>query len=358
MSSAATTSLQAYEDDPDAALAKLHAAALAEGLPPDTLFALAELSFLRAESTGQQGQYAASVVYAYALLFPEDERAPLDPLDPRERIAADLYNRALTLAFKRTEKGTLALSGSGEVELPFGRISVARSPDMLKMNGIELYDLQPVAEIEVRGPPQPVPAPGHRRAARREDPSAPGRGAGGPGRPCGARAGDRGAASSIPRSRASTRESSALGWSCSRAWTPRTIAIDGRTTPLEAEPTAALAASLAESQFWKTGAAGLPGPRARRPKGELARRAAPLQARPHPGGARARHGLEPRALGQHGQRPARRSTAPRAGTPSGSSRTTREIQSCTRATSFARRSRRRSIAPTRAAWIRAYATWS
>ena len=30
------------------------------------------------------------------------------------------------------------------------------------------------------------------------------------------------------------------------------IAIDGRMTPLEAEPTAALAATLAESQFWKT----------------------------------------------------------------------------------------------------------
>jgi hypothetical protein len=34
--------LRTYEDDPDAALAKLHAYALAEGLPPDALFALAK----------------------------------------------------------------------------------------------------------------------------------------------------------------------------------------------------------------------------------------------------------------------------------------------------------------------------
>ncbi len=111
--------LQAYKDDPDAALAKLHAYALAEGLPPDALFALAELSFLRAGDTKRQGQYAATVVYAYALLFPEDGRARLDPLDPRERIAADLYNRALTLAFKRTKTGTIPLRRS--ISAPFLR---------------------------------------------------------------------------------------------------------------------------------------------------------------------------------------------------------------------------------------------
>ena len=37
------------------------------------------------------------------------------------------------------------------VALPFGRISMSLSPDMLQVNGSELYDFQPVAEIEVRG---------------------------------------------------------------------------------------------------------------------------------------------------------------------------------------------------------------
>ena len=292
--------LQAYEDDPDAALAKLHAAALAEGLPPDTLFALAELSFVRAESTGQQGQYAASVVYAYALLFPEEERAPLDPLDPRARIGADLYNRALTLAFKRTEKGTLALSGSGEAKLPFGRISVARSPDMLKMGGIELYDLQPVAEIQVQGLRNRYRHPGIGAPLAAKTRPLPGV----------VQVVPVGRVVRVPVTAVLIIDSPLAGIRTGElsarlellaSLDTENIAIDGRMTPLEAEPTAALAATLAESQFWKTGAGCLPGRRDRCPKGGLARRAAPIQAWPHPGGARARHGLEPRALGRHGQ---------------------------------------------------------
>src|SRR4029453_6438574 len=82
--------LREYEEEADAALAKLHAAALAEGLPTGELFALAELSFLRARATELRTGYAAAAVYSYALLFPEDGRPLLDRLDPRTRIAADL----------------------------------------------------------------------------------------------------------------------------------------------------------------------------------------------------------------------------------------------------------------------------
>ncbi len=242
--------LQGYRDDPDATLAKLHASALAEGLPPDALFALAELSFLRAEETGQQGQYAASVVYAYALLFPEGERAPLDPLDPRERIGADLYNRALTLAFKRTEKGTLPLSGSGAVELPFGRIRVALSPDMLKMSGTELYDLQPVAEIQVQGLRNRYRRPGIGAplAAKTHPP------------PDMVQVVPVGPLVRVPLTAVLLIDSPLAGIRTGElsarlallaSLDVENIEIDGRATPLEAEPTAALAASLSESQFWK-----------------------------------------------------------------------------------------------------------
>jgi pimeloyl-ACP methyl ester carboxylesterase len=242
--------LQAYADDPDAALATLHAAALAEDFPPEALFALAELSFLRAQETALQADHAATAIYGYALLFPEPERVPLDELDPRKRIAVDLYNRALTSAFKRTKQGTLALDGSGEITLPFGHITVMPSPDMLEMNGTELYDLQPVAEIEVRGltnryrqpgigaplaartRPLPdvvqvVPVPPQVRVPltavlRIESPLA------------GLRTGDLHARIDLFAS-----------------LDTRTVDIGGRAIPLEAEPTAALAATLAESQFWK-----------------------------------------------------------------------------------------------------------
>jgi pimeloyl-ACP methyl ester carboxylesterase len=243
--------LQAYQDDPDAALARLHAYALAEGLAPDALFALAELSFLRAGDTRQQGQYAAALVYAYALLFPDGGRAQLDPLDPRERISADLYNRALTLAFKRTKTGTIAFSGKGAVvELPFGRISVSVPPDMLEMNGTELYDLQPVAEIEVNGlrnryrrPGIGAPLAAKTRPLPGVEPVIP-----------------VGPVVRVPLTAVLIIDSPLAGirtgdlhahMELLPSQDTDTIEIAGRPTRLEAEPTAALAASLVESQFWK-----------------------------------------------------------------------------------------------------------
>jgi pimeloyl-ACP methyl ester carboxylesterase len=242
--------LEEYDHEPDSALAKLHAAALAEDLPQDALFALAELSFLRARETELQAGYATSMVYSYALLFPEGGRATLDELDPRERTAADLYNRALTSAFRRTKRGTLALDTSGEIALPIGRVTLTRPPDVLQMSGSELYDLQPVAEIEVRGlrnryrrpgigaplaaktrplpgVEQVVPVPGVVQVpltavVRFDSPLA------------GLRTGDL---------RARVELFASLD--------TETIEIEGRAIPLEAEPTAALGASLAESQFWK-----------------------------------------------------------------------------------------------------------
>jgi pimeloyl-ACP methyl ester carboxylesterase len=243
--------LQAYKDDPDAALAKLHAYALAEGLPPDALFALAELSFLRAGDTKRQGQYAATVIYAYAFLFPEGERARPDPLDPRDRISADLYNRALTLAFKRTKKGTIPLSKSGRVvEVPFGRISISLPPDVLEMNGTELYDLQPVAEIEVQGLRNRYRRPGIGAPLAAKTRPLPGV----------VQVVPVGPLVRVPLSAVLIIDSPLAGirtgdLSARLDLLPsldtETIEIDGRATPLEAEPTAALAASLAESQFWK-----------------------------------------------------------------------------------------------------------
>src|SRR5678815_955157 len=62
--------LRTFEREPDTALAKLHEAAKAEDFPPLALFALAELSFLRANQTKLQTSYAAAMIYSYAVLFP------------------------------------------------------------------------------------------------------------------------------------------------------------------------------------------------------------------------------------------------------------------------------------------------
>ena len=242
--------LAAFDDEPDSALAKLHAAALAEGFPVDALFALAELSFLRAQQTALQAGYAAAVIYSYAMLFPGEGHDTLDQIDPRERVAADLYNRALTSAFRLTKARTLKTDGSGEIALPFGRISVTRSPDIFQMNGTELYDLQPVAEIEVRGLRNRYRRPGIGAPLAAKTRPLPGVTQVVP-VPSVVR---------VPLTAVLEIDSPIEGLRTGdihgrlellASLDTETIEIGGRAIPLEAEPTAALAASLAESQFWK-----------------------------------------------------------------------------------------------------------
>ena len=137
----------------------LHAAARAEDFPAESLFALAELSFLQAERSRSQSGFAAAMVYAWALLFPEDGREPIDPLDPRARGAADLDNSALTSASKRRRDGggriefdrDRVAEGDMRITLPFGVVDVGISPDILESHGMEYFELRPVTELVVSG---------------------------------------------------------------------------------------------------------------------------------------------------------------------------------------------------------------
>jgi pimeloyl-ACP methyl ester carboxylesterase len=242
--------LKAYETEPDAALAKLHAAARKTGFPPDALFALAELSFLRAGKTKLRTGYAVCVIYSYALLFPEEGNPPLAELDPRKRIAADLYNRALTSVFRRTERGTLETGGSGKLTLPIGRVTVTRAPDLLEMNGFELHDLQPVAEIEVKGLRNRYRRPGIGAPLAAKLRPLPGVVPVVPVPPL----------LRMPMTGVLRIDAPLAGLRAKKfrarfelfaTTDTETIEIGGRQIALEAEPTAALAASLAESQFWK-----------------------------------------------------------------------------------------------------------
>jgi hypothetical protein len=54
--------LEAFDRDPDQALARLHAIAVGESGGRRELFALAEVSFLRAEETGRRDRYLAAAV--------------------------------------------------------------------------------------------------------------------------------------------------------------------------------------------------------------------------------------------------------------------------------------------------------
>ena len=80
-----------FADDPGATLAELHKR-LKEQTNQDRLFALAELSFFHAEQSGNHEYYLAAAAYAYAFLLPERQDMMIRPIDPRARLAVDLYN--------------------------------------------------------------------------------------------------------------------------------------------------------------------------------------------------------------------------------------------------------------------------
>ena len=87
--------LDRFDDEPAAVLAELHRGLLLAG-DDDRLFALAELSFLHAQRTGDRAYFLASAVYAWALLFPGDVAGTkLQHSDPRLRLAYDLYNQGV-----------------------------------------------------------------------------------------------------------------------------------------------------------------------------------------------------------------------------------------------------------------------
>ena len=98
-----------YREQPEYAIADLHAA-VAEGRGgANEVFALAEMSFLHAEERGGRPYYLASALYAYAFLFPGTAGQPPDPYDPRLRLASDLYNRGLTSGLAAEEGGEIAI---------------------------------------------------------------------------------------------------------------------------------------------------------------------------------------------------------------------------------------------------------
>ncbi|HEY8371030.1 MAG TPA: hypothetical protein VIM86_17145 [Thermodesulfobacteriota bacterium] len=137
-----------FEADPEATLEALREP-LSQRVTADRLFALAELSFLHAQETKTRGYYLAAVAYAYAFLFPE-ARPPPDALDPRLRLAADLYNLGLAAGFAAPGGADLAVE-PGIVPLPFGDLQLSLPPAELEWSGYRFTHLVPVGDFEIRG---------------------------------------------------------------------------------------------------------------------------------------------------------------------------------------------------------------
>jgi len=230
-----------FAEHPEAALADLHKAMVASGGEPDLLFALAELSFLRGESAKRRDYQMAAVVYAYAFLFPEGAGAAPGRFDPRVRIAADLYNWALTTGFASEDGSEVALRG-GTFALPFGQIEVAFDPATLRAGDRELYRLIPVAQMRVEGFAMRYRWPGLgaplAASNRLIDASRPGRDMVAPRLQVPLTALLR-----IPSARRTLVQGQPLKGTLEihLAWDAESISIAGEQVPLENEPSAALA---------------------------------------------------------------------------------------------------------------------
>ena len=139
-----------FEEEPAAALADLYKL-LQQRTTAERLFALAELSFLHAQQSGQREYYLAAAVYAYAFILPEREDAsPIRPIDPRARLAVDLYNLGVARAFTSGEGEEVKLE-AGTRPLPFGEVTLTVDPSQLLWAGYRINRFVPVGEFIVRG---------------------------------------------------------------------------------------------------------------------------------------------------------------------------------------------------------------
>lgn len=144
-----TNLFERFEDDPGAALGELQKRLL-DRVTPDRLFALAELSFLHAEQSGQREYYLAAAAYAYAFLLPEREETVIRPIDPRARLAVDLYNWGLSRGLASPDGEEVVLE-AGTRALPFGEMTLTVEPSQFLWGSYRFKRFIPVGEFLVRG---------------------------------------------------------------------------------------------------------------------------------------------------------------------------------------------------------------
>jgi len=138
-----------WEDDPARAIAVLQEAVARGTARRNDIYALAEISFAYGEAKNDPAYFRSAAVYAWLFLFPGDD-TKLDPLDTRGRIAADMYNRALARGFASSPHGDF-LPRAGAYPVPFGMLDVYFDEAQLTINDRRLIKFTPVAELEVEG---------------------------------------------------------------------------------------------------------------------------------------------------------------------------------------------------------------
>jgi pimeloyl-ACP methyl ester carboxylesterase len=242
-----------FDRDPEGVIARLHERAAAEKPDRDALFALAEMSFYRAEDTGDHAYFLAAAIYAYAFLFPEDPHLRPSAFDPRFRTACDIYNRSLTWAFASADRSRFEVH-SGQFALPFGTIDIAYDPAGARWGDEVLSDFTPADELGIAGLSVRYRRPGI-GASLAADATPPVQREGFQVEP-----NVKVPVTALLRVDASPRdlaEGHLRGTiEVHPAFEPSEVTINGQSVPLDADTTTAFAVSLSDPKIWESELAG------------------------------------------------------------------------------------------------------
>jgi len=151
----------AFKDDPDGTLARLHQIACDDGRS-DIRFALAELnyqrgrtlrrSFWRKRRRRARDHYLASSVYAYLFLLGDGTRRRASVFDRRSHMALEMYNRGLGQGLMAADSrdGKLDLS-PGTRHLPAGPVKIEFSLKSPSLDPKKNEGFYPADQFSVRG---------------------------------------------------------------------------------------------------------------------------------------------------------------------------------------------------------------
>lgn len=145
---------------PAEVLNALHGRALKDGRR-DLLCALAELSYWHADSLRRSSPekdapscdyHLASAIYAWLFLFGDGPDARPNAMEPRYRLACDLYNRALAQGLRKpgVEPDELRLA-EGDRALPQGRVRLTLNLDRLGWKPGTADRVLPADQFVIRG---------------------------------------------------------------------------------------------------------------------------------------------------------------------------------------------------------------
>jgi len=141
--------VERFDTDPELVLAALRGPG--EGLSREYLFVLSELSFYHAVKSNKPAYFLASAVYAWAFVVGRTDEARLDPIDPRLRLATNLYNLGLAQGLEVGDEPTTVVLEPGPRPLPFGQIEINVDEQMLLWSGYRMTRFVSLGEFKVRG---------------------------------------------------------------------------------------------------------------------------------------------------------------------------------------------------------------